>query len=256
MESTSAADQQLRAVGLAAAWAIVGLFGSQVFGVLLYSAVVPLFGTLAPTLDYAVLMICSGIGLVIVAGVYLRIHDLDLGYVDVAFPSLRDLGYTVFGVVVLLAGIVAISLLFFELGIQGAQHSIVEQASENNNPELLLALVPLSLVVVGPTEELFFRNIVQKSLYDHFDRRHAVVVASVLFALIHFPAYYTSTLQAAASSVAVILVLSLVLGEWYRRTDNLVVPILVHGIFNAIQFSLAYVQVRYELAEATLTALV
>ena len=248
--------QHIRAIGKAGLWAIFGLFGSQIIALLLYSPIVPLFGPFPPTLESAILTFCSGIGLVIIAGLYLRVNGFNFGYIDIRMLSLRDLGMTLLGVFVLMAGIMAISFILTILGVESAQHGIMDRASENNNPELLLAFIPLSLLVIGPTEELVFRNVVQKSLYERFDRQYAVVIAGVLFALVHFPAYLTSTLQAATSSVFVILVLSLILGEWYRRTENLTVTILVHGIFNALQFSLAYVQVRYDLAEATLHLLV
>lgn len=241
---------QIRAIARAGLWAVIGLFGSQLIGLFIFIAVEPLLGTLAPTLQNAALTLSSGIGLVIVAAIYLQLYDLDIGYIDVRVPSLRDLAYVVAGVVLLIGSLLAISVLFTRLGIQGAQHGIIQQASENNNPELLLAFVPLSIFVVGPTEELVFRNVVQKSLYARFDKRQAVVIASVLFAVVHFPAYLTSTLMAAVSSVFVVLILSLVLGEWYRRTGNLTVAILVHGIFNAIQFALSYGQLRYDLGEA------
>jgi membrane protease YdiL (CAAX protease family) len=39
-----------------------------------------------------------------------------------------------------------------------------------------------------------------------------------------------------------VTVLSLVLGWVYYRTENLLVPIFVHGAFNAIQFAGLYVR--------------
>ncbi|WEL21938.1 Metal-dependent membrane protease, CAAX family [Halorhabdus sp. BNX81] len=256
MVSEPRADRtRLRAIGLAAGWALIGFLGSQIFAAMLYIPISPALGSIQPTMEQALLTAFSGIGFVLVAIAYLRVNDLNVEYIDVRFPSLRDIGYTILGVVVLLVGIVLISLLFIELGIESSEHQIFKDVTENNNPELLLAFVPLSLLVIGPAEELIYRNVVQKSLYDQFDRRLAVIIASVLFALVHFPAYLTSTPLEAASSVVAVFFLALVLGEWYRRTDNLVVPILVHGLINAIQFALQYVQIRYELAEATLTAL-
>jgi membrane protease YdiL (CAAX protease family) len=38
-------------------------------------------------------------------------------------------------------------------------------------------------------------------------------------------------------------VLGCILGFVYEQTDNLVVPALIHGVYNAILFSLLYVQV-------------
>jgi len=44
-------------------------------------------------------------------------------------------------------------------------------------------------------------------------------------------------------TIGVILVLSVVLGGLYERTGTLVVPVLVHGCFNGLQFGLLYVEV-------------
>ena len=44
------------------------------------------------------------------------------------------------------------------------------------------------------------------------------------------------------AGLAVVFALSLALGWVYYRTENLVVPILVHGAFNAIQFAGLYVR--------------
>ena len=149
-----------------------------------------------------------------------------------------------------------ISIFFTKLGIKGSEHEVIQNAKNTQDTSFLLALIPLSILVVGPTEELFYRNVVQKSLYEHFDRRHAVVIASLIFSLIHFPAYATSSPLNIGSSLLAILVLSLILGEWYRRTENLTVPILVHGLFNAIQFYIVYAEVQYDMSVATVVALV
>ena len=44
--------------------------------------------------------------------------------------------------------------------------------------------------------------------------------------------------------IAVTFVLGCILGYVYERTANLVVPALVHGAYNAILFSMLYVQVN------------
>ncbi|WP_338729926.1 type II CAAX endopeptidase family protein [Haladaptatus sp. DJG-WS-42] len=183
-----------------------------------------------------------GLGLALSAIAYLKLREIGLDYIDIRMPSKRDLAYAVGGVVVLYGAAIAISIVLQSLGLSGAESSIEQQAREGN-PTLLLVLIPLSWLVIGPGEELVFRNIVQKSLYDSFSERAAVVVASCIFALIHIPQYYSATNPASTfTTLVVIFILSLLLGETYRRTGNLVVPILIHGTFNAVQFFQLYVQ--------------
>ena len=110
------------------------------------------------------------------------------------------------------------------------------------NPIFLLALVPLSFLAIAPGEELVFRNIVQKYLYEAFSRRTAVLVASVAFAAVHFQQYASPNPVATLTTLCIVFSLSLVLGWTYYRTENLYVPIFVHGAFNAIQFAGLYVR--------------
>jgi membrane protease YdiL (CAAX protease family) len=40
--------------------------------------------------------------------------------------------------------------------------------------------------------------------------------------------------------VGIAFILALVLGATYEYTDNLTVPAVIHGAYNAIQFTIAY----------------
>ncbi|WP_049933846.1 CPBP family intramembrane glutamic endopeptidase [Halarchaeum acidiphilum] len=98
--------------------------------------------------------------------------------------------------------------------------------------------MPVSLLLVGPGEELLMRNVVQKRLYRAFSRRGAVVVGGLVFALVHLPAYATGGADAAALAVTLarLCCVSLVLGVVYERTDSVVASALAHGAYDAIQF--------------------
>jgi len=135
-----------------------------------------------------------------------------------------------------------ISAAFERLGVDAASHSVVRAAEAN--PEILLVLIPLSYLVIGPGEELLYRNVIQKSLYGSFSRRGAIVVASAIFAGAHIFAYSSpdSGPLATVATLLVIFALSLVLGTAYERTDNVLVPALIHGTFNAIAFAVTYAQ--------------
>jgi CAAX amino terminal protease family. len=97
--------------------------------------------------------------------------------------------------------------------------------------------------VIGPGEELLSRNIVQKHLYDGFSRPAAVVVGTAIFAAIHLPAYATGPPPAVFATLLQLFGISLVLGVVYERTENVVVPALVHGTYNAVQFGFAYLAI-------------
>lgn len=170
---------------------------------------------------------------------YLLWTGRDWSFIDLHVPDLRDVAYAVGGFVAILATAFAISLLLEATGTDAAGHSSFERAE--GNPEILLVLVPASILVIGPFEELLYRNVIQKSLYGTFSRGGAIVAASVPFALVHFPAYSGGSAGASLVSLGTVLSLSILLGVLYERTDNLVVPALVHGCYNALLYASNYV---------------
>jgi hypothetical protein len=126
------------------------------------------------------------------------------------------------------------------LGISSATNSIVEQGREN--PGLIPPLILLSVLVVGPGEELLFRGGVQGVLRKSYSELPAVLIAAALFGIAHTIALIGSGSQVLAY-VVVTFVLGIVLGLLYEWTDNIVVPAVVHGFYNAVVFTMLYLQV-------------
>ncbi|PSP82422.1 hypothetical protein BRC83_08960 [Halobacteriales archaeon QS_1_68_17] len=227
--------------------AFVGLVGFLVGSV--FTAVVTVFAAgVGRAVLWTVSVVGFGVGLAAFVAAYLRVREYDVSYVDLAWPDARDLGYAVAGTVALLVAVVLVSALFRQLGLPTATSSIERTARSVADPDFLLVLVPLSWLVVGPGEELVFRNIVQKSLYESFSPWGAVVVASAIFALVHVPQYYSPNFVAMASTLAAVFLLALILGATYYLTENLLVPILIHGSFNAVQFLALYVRLATDVS--------
>ena len=178
------------------------------------------------------------LGTVLVVGAVLKFTDRDLSFLDIRRPTLRDLAWIIGGIVVLFGVLYGISILMQLIGVESADHATTQSAEKA--PEMLLVLIPLAILIIGPFEELLYRNVIQKSLYDTFSRAGAVVVASVIFAAVHVLAYSTAGLGAVIASLGTIFGLSIVLGVIYERTNNLVMPALVHGIYNAVVFTNLY----------------
>lgn len=236
-------------VGVAAgafAWSLaIGFAGLLAVGVWtnvavsLWAAVVP--GEVGPLRQLLLGSVALGLGTGTVAIAYFGATDRDWSYVDVRLPSLRDVGYAAAGVVALFGLQYLLTVVFGQLGVATADHSI-ERAARQGDPGLLLWLVPTAFLVIGPGEELLYRNIVQKSLYETFSERGAVVVASVVFALVHILAYLSPDIGATLATLAVVFLLSLILGVAYLRTENLLVPVAIHGAYDAITFAALYLE--------------
>lgn len=239
---------QRRELGRQALATLTGalLGGGGLFAIVLWASVIAgIMGgpdALTPPVQTALSAVALGLGTASVAAFYLVVSDRGRGFIDLDRPDLRHLLYVGGGVVVIVGLNLGISAAFERLGVDAASHSVVRAAEAN--PEILLVLIPLSYLVIGPGEELLYRNVIQKRLYESFSRRGAVVVASAIFAGAHIFAYSSpdSGPLATVSTLLVIFALSLVLGTAYERTDNMLVPALIHGTFNAIAFAVTYAQ--------------
>ncbi|WP_276258365.1 CPBP family intramembrane glutamic endopeptidase [Haloglomus litoreum] len=153
-------------------------------------------------------------------------------------PTRRDVGWVAGGTLLALVGVTTSLVVLSSLGIEAAPNAI--GGFGEAMPVLFLALAALSVVAIGPAEEILFRGAVQGRLRATVGPTGAVLGAGALFASIHAFAV-VGTLGATLTTVAVIFVLSLVLGVAYERTRNIVVPALLHGFYNATLFVAAYV---------------
>lgn len=215
----------------------VGLLGGQLFSLVGISLV----GDSGTMVQRGVGTAAFGAGLGVVALGYLFFTDNDLSYIDVRWPTKRDWLYIVGGTIAMYAILLALGVLASALGIPSAEHGLIEAARDN--PEMLLAFVPLSWLAIGPGEELLSRNIVQKYLYEAYSRRAAVLVATLVFTAIHLPAYATAGPAAVFATLVRLFAISIVLGVVYERTRSVVAAALVHGTYDAIQFGLAYLAI-------------
>lgn len=167
----------------------------------------------------------------------LQDREFSAEFVRLRVPTLRDLGWTAlgfFGVV----GLMVVSLFTVSfLDAPTAERADTEVLIQN--PELLLVLIPLSFLLIGPGEELLFRGIIQDRLRESFGPGTAIFLASAAFAPLHIFAL-SGGLGALATTIGLLFVPSLVFGITYEATENLLVPVLIHGAYDALIFGLMY----------------
>jgi membrane protease YdiL (CAAX protease family) len=233
------------AAGLGLAGLLVGLLLGLV-SISLANVFVPL--SQGSTLTTAIAMVAQGVGLVVVGGAYLVQRGASWSYLGVRWPSLRDIGWAIAVTIGLFVVLAAAMFVIEQLGLTATEHSVAEAAEEN--PELLLPLIPLSVLVTGPAEELLFRGVIQTRLREVFGSVPAVGLAALVFSLVHIPAYSASSgLDASlVTTLGVLLILGAFLGGVYEHTGNLMVPAVAHGLYNAVVFGATYAE--------TITALV
>jgi len=240
--------------------------GGLALGFLLFvlagAGIVVATGTELPTFGLLVLSLVfvQGIGCGGVALSYYKLRPvvaprvrsaLDIGGEGAAFeipvsvPSLRQVGIVLAGyaaaiVWVMISGI----LLTVVQQIRGQSLNTGENAAAEigrTNPELLLLLIPASLLLIGPGEELLFRGVVQARIRERFSRVPGIAIASLFFAALHIVALVGGSLVGNLVVVSILFGTATVFGVAYEYADNIVVPSLIHGLYNATLFTILYV---------------
>jgi CAAX protease family protein len=95
-------------------------------------------------------------------------------------------------------------------------------------PTLIAELVFLA-IVVGPTEELLFRGLIQTGLRASLGR-WGIVIGALAFGFFHLINLASQPLGTTALQVFTAFVIGLVFGVLYDRTRNLVGASLAHGV--------------------------
>ncbi|GAB6880015.1 CPBP family intramembrane metalloprotease [Halorubrum gandharaense] len=145
-------------------------------------------------------------------------------------PSLRDVGLIAGSAVVLLALQYGLLFVLSQIGLSTGQN---QATVPTGDPVVYyLALIVVSILVVGPAEEVLFRGVVQGGLRRAYSAWPAILIASALFGLVHVFAV-SGTLGEQLAYAGVVGVLGALLGLLYEYTDNVLVPGLAHGFYNA-----------------------
>jgi membrane protease YdiL (CAAX protease family) len=182
---------------------------------------------------------------------YLRWRGFDRGrivsYLGITRPTAKQLGLVV-GTALLMvvaAGVLTqVVLQLLELaGIEAspAENSSTQILEENPSPALLVGGIAFMFLVVGPTEELLFRGVIQGRLRERLSAPTAIVIASVLFGSVHLLALSGGGPAGIATTLAVLSTVAIALGSIYEYTGNLVVAALTHGLYNSILITGLYI---------------
>lgn len=228
------------AAPLGAIGAVLAALVGPVLATTLARAVHHLPLTLAPMPRLAVGTTLYGLGLTTAGVAYLvltgRLDRLRPAGFDRRRSRLVVVG-TATLVVLWLVAVTGLSLLGFPF----AGNATTSMADRGFRASLLVLAV-LSPLVIAPTEELLYRGVLQDSLYDVASRPVAILLASVPFTLVHVPTLRADTTDPTAVAVSLVAVfgLSIAFGWLYARTDDLLVPVAVHGSYNLFVFGLLY----------------
>jgi len=177
------------------------------------------------------------VGFIVAVLAYLLLTD-NRDLIPARVPGIRDVAWMIAGFVGVSVAAYAVSVVISMFGLETAQNAAIGDGLEN--PEFFLYLIPIAVLLVGPGEELVFRGVVQGKLTEAYGPVLAIPVASVLFGAVHVVALTGGTSSGALVYIAVASALGVVLGVIYEMSDNIVVPAVVHGLWNAMLFGVWY----------------
>jgi uncharacterized protein len=196
-----------------------------------------------------VLLTLNFAGFFLVGGAYLWWTERGWDWLDLRVPTRREWGYVLAGIVGSIAFVMLVNIIATVFQLPSSENQVVELIGDD--PNMVLLMIVVVFLFNAPAEEFLFRNVIQKRLYAAFSRMGAVVATSVIFALVHIPAYALAAdgglapLGAIGVSLTVVFFGSVIFGYLYAKTDNLIVPTAAHAAFNAFQFGILYLVLRF-----------
>lgn len=156
--------------------------------------------------------------------------------VTVSTPTLRESGWVIASTLLMfgIAGGVGVLSSTFDVQLGRLDQDLIA-----GSPTMALVMAVLSFVLIAPAEEYLFRGVIQRRLGRSMRPSAAILGTSFLFVIPHAIGYLGGVEGVLLLSV-VPFSLAVVLGVLYERVDNLSVPILAHGCYNATLFLTTY----------------
>lgn len=172
------------------------------------------------------------LGFAVFALLYLARRDSIERYVRIRKPTLTDLAWLV-GIVIAVP--LLATLVGHALGVIGmaATESHGEAFALYDHPAAIPALFVGLYLFAAPAEELVYRGLIHGRLRDAFSTRDRVLIAGVLFGLMHLLVGFLTPSTGVIGAVrwgVTACVPGIVWGLAYERTDNLTVTVVAHAI--------------------------
>ena len=141
------------------------------------------------------------------------------------WPEAFCLAVIAVGVCPLIRNATAALILRIAPGFDFKSHPALDALGNQELSGLMVVALWVGAAVVAPVaEEMFFRGILQNFLSGATRKAgFATVLAAGAFALVHFSQPH---------AVPALFFLGILLGTAYARSGNLVVPIVIHAVFN------------------------
>ncbi|MBP1986302.1 CPBP family intramembrane glutamic endopeptidase [Halolamina salifodinae] len=212
---------------------VAGVVGGSV-GVSLWAGAAPALGVAEGTTAYEIAnTVAQFVGIAAPVALFVAAAgDRDL--LSFEIPDRRGAAIAVGAAVALYVLQIVLLALFSLVDVAPSQNPAVDPTGREATYFLLM--IPASVLVVGPAEELLVRGGIQGLLKRAWGPWPGIIGASALFGSLH----YIGSGSGALAYVAFSFLLGCLLGYLYERTGNLVVPMVAHGGYNAAIYAIQY----------------
>jgi len=198
-------------------------FGSAIFGHNFLDNIghrnVALFVTL-----FINLSVCSYVFYIVYVERHQSISALGLSLVNVSNNVKQGIiKYLITLPLIMLAGFV-INLISNYYGVNPEMQDVVKWILEEKSLFILISLLFFGIIIAPLIEEIIFRGFLQSALKNYFGERYAVLVSASLFAAVHMDIF----------AFFQILILGILLGYLYEKTQTLAASVVVHILHNSL----------------------
>lgn len=150
-------------------------------------------------------------------------------------------GLGFFGAFTALGIIVSLVLLLIILTLDPSAINLLTKPNPllNIPPQLAWNMVWISILIVGPAEEYLFRGFVYGGLLTLSKNRHWIILAivsSILFTAVHLYYYFTYGIASSIQFTSLFTFGIAMAATYYLSGGNLIIPALIHGIYDATGF--------------------
>jgi membrane protease YdiL (CAAX protease family) len=168
---------------------------------------------------------------------------------------LLGIGFAIISVI-----IVNLVSLFLELIFEPFLSLSAIYSAQSSTPEVdtfisttnifdVILLSIIMIIIIGPSEEIAFRGFMQRGLVRSYSKKAGIWITAIIFSLIHIATVFVDIGNSPLSTIITFIVLfitymsiSLLLGYLFMwRNENLIAPIITHGVYNALTVIMAFI---------------
>ena len=131
------------------------------------------------------------------------------------------------GVTTIVVSLTVVSILVGLSGNDAAPEQLLTGDVMGSPLQILLAVL-IAVVLAPLAEELVFRGLLHRNLRRRMRIVPATLISSVLFAIVHVEVVFSQPIALVGLTLA-----GAVMAIAYERTGSLVVPVVIHAVYNA-----------------------